>query len=371
MGIKGSATCVMAFDGATGWLVGEPNRGLAGDVRDDERGAAARRAAGPGAMPRTRTATRCAMRTSARSRARRCAREREGRGRPDRAAPGDAPQAAAPARAGRRRPRAGLRGGAPARPGRAAADAAVRARGRTTQASLLTPVLKAFLTDNGFALASEAQQVFGGHGYVHDWGVEQCVRDSRIAMIYEGTNEIQAIDLLVRKVRAPTAGAASRAWLESLAAAAARRGPAIAMRRASSCSRCGDLAADVRGGRAQRRRAAVPRRRRLPARDRPGAGRAGLGACRGGVAQAGPRRRPVPRAPSARARATASTHVLPEFDHALAQARAGWQPLARTGARPRSHDGHAARRRARARPALDQSRLTTWSATPPAARRSS
>jgi len=65
---------------------------------------------------------------------------------------------------------------------------------------LLTPVIKAFLTDNGFAAAVAAQQVFGGHGYVHDFGAEQCVRDSRISMIYEGTNEIQAIDLLVRKV---------------------------------------------------------------------------------------------------------------------------------------------------------------------------
>ena len=78
-------------------------------------------------------------------------------------------------------------------------DAAVRERAQD-QAALLTPVLKSFLTDNGFALASEALQVFGGHGYTHDWGVEQCVRDARIAMIYEGTNEIQAIDLLQRKL---------------------------------------------------------------------------------------------------------------------------------------------------------------------------
>jgi hypothetical protein len=83
--------------------------------------------------------------------------------------------------------------------------------------SLLTPVLKAFLTDNGFALASDALQVFGGHGYVHDWGIEQCVRDSRIAMIYEGTNEIQAIDLVVRKLL-PDGGAKFAAllvWLDA------------------------------------------------------------------------------------------------------------------------------------------------------------
>ena len=65
---------------------------------------------------------------------------------------------------------------------------------------LLTPVVKAFLTDNGHRGADEALQVWGGYGYVHDYGIEQTVRDSRIAMIYEGTNEIQAIDLLLRKV---------------------------------------------------------------------------------------------------------------------------------------------------------------------------
>jgi alkylation response protein AidB-like acyl-CoA dehydrogenase len=66
--------------------------------------------------------------------------------------------------------------------------------------SLLTPILKAVATDQGFRGASDCLQVFGGHGYVREWGVEQIVRDARIAMIYEGTNEIQAVDLLVRKV---------------------------------------------------------------------------------------------------------------------------------------------------------------------------
>jgi alkylation response protein AidB-like acyl-CoA dehydrogenase len=65
--------------------------------------------------------------------------------------------------------------------------------------ALVTPVLKAAWTDQGFHGASACLQVFGGHGYVREWGVEQCVRDARVAMIYEGTNEIQAIDLLLRK----------------------------------------------------------------------------------------------------------------------------------------------------------------------------
>ena len=66
--------------------------------------------------------------------------------------------------------------------------------------SLITPVLKSAWSEQGFAGASACLQVFGGHGYVSEWGIEQIVRDARVAMIYEGTNEIQAIDLLVRKV---------------------------------------------------------------------------------------------------------------------------------------------------------------------------
>ena len=66
--------------------------------------------------------------------------------------------------------------------------------------SLVTPVLKSAFTDQAFHGGSDCLQVFGGHGYVREWGIEQVLRDSRIAMIYEGTNEIQAIDLLVRKV---------------------------------------------------------------------------------------------------------------------------------------------------------------------------
>ncbi len=66
--------------------------------------------------------------------------------------------------------------------------------------SLLTPITKAFLTDNGYDAATLCQQVFGGHGYIKEWGMEQFVRDARINMIYEGTNTIQSLDLLGRKV---------------------------------------------------------------------------------------------------------------------------------------------------------------------------
>ncbi|MDO4246989.1 MAG: acyl-CoA dehydrogenase C-terminal domain-containing protein [Deinococcus sp.] len=66
--------------------------------------------------------------------------------------------------------------------------------------ALLTPIAKAFMTDNGFNVAVQSQQVFGGHGYIQEWGMEQFVRDARIGQIYEGTNGIQALDLLGRKV---------------------------------------------------------------------------------------------------------------------------------------------------------------------------
>ena len=66
--------------------------------------------------------------------------------------------------------------------------------------ALLTPVAKAFMTDNGYTAANMGMQVFGGHGFIREWGMEQLVRDCRISQIYEGTNGIQAIDLLGRKV---------------------------------------------------------------------------------------------------------------------------------------------------------------------------
>ncbi|MBP6338595.1 MAG: acyl-CoA dehydrogenase C-terminal domain-containing protein [Vitreoscilla sp.] len=66
--------------------------------------------------------------------------------------------------------------------------------------ALLTPIIKAFITDNGWLATSHCMQVYGGHGFIHEWGMEQYVRDARINMIYEGTNTIQSLDLLGRKV---------------------------------------------------------------------------------------------------------------------------------------------------------------------------
>ncbi|MEW6480224.1 MAG: acyl-CoA dehydrogenase family protein [Pseudomonadota bacterium] len=81
--------------------------------------------------------------------------------------------------------------------------------------ALVTPVLKSAWTDQAFHGASACLQVFGGHGFVREWGIEQIVRDSRVAMIYEGTNEIQAIDLLLRKTL-PDGGAALLKLLDEL-----------------------------------------------------------------------------------------------------------------------------------------------------------
>jgi alkylation response protein AidB-like acyl-CoA dehydrogenase len=68
------------------------------------------------------------------------------------------------------------------------------------EVALLTPIVKAFMTDNGWIATSHCMQVYGGHGFIHEWGMEQYVRDARINMIYEGTNTIQSLDLLGRKV---------------------------------------------------------------------------------------------------------------------------------------------------------------------------
>jgi alkylation response protein AidB-like acyl-CoA dehydrogenase len=215
MGIKGSATCVMSFDGATGWLVGEPNRGLAAMFSMMN---AARLHVGLQGVGHSESAYQNALRYAL-ERTQMRAPQRPA----DRGSEAADPIALHPAmRHKLLRQRALLEGGrvlayetshwldvAEQHP-----DAAVRATAHD-EVSLLTPVIKAFLTDNGFAAAVAAQQVFGGHGYVHDFGAEQCVRDSRISLIYEGTNEIQAIDLLVRKVL-PDGGAKLGALIRRL-----------------------------------------------------------------------------------------------------------------------------------------------------------
>ena len=94
---------------------------------------------------------------------------------------------------------------------------------------LLTPVIKGYGTDKGYDIATNAQQVYGGHGYIAEWGMEQYVRDARIAMIYEGTNGVQAMDLVGRKL-AQNGGRAVQALFKVVAddVAAAKGDPATA-----------------------------------------------------------------------------------------------------------------------------------------------
>jgi alkylation response protein AidB-like acyl-CoA dehydrogenase len=104
--------------------------------------------------------------------------------------------------------------------------------------ALVTPIMKAVFTHQAFHGGSDCLQVFGGHGYVREWGIEQHIRDARVAMIYEGTNEIQAIDLLVRKVLAD-AGQSLNALLDFVEADL----PAKAPTRTASVARIGTLRA--------------------------------------------------------------------------------------------------------------------------------
>jgi butyryl-CoA dehydrogenase len=97
------------------------------------------------------------------------------------------------------------------------ADAEARQKA-SSRLALLTPVCKAFLTDLGSEVANLGMQVYGGHGYIRDNGQEQYVRDARIAQIYEGTNGVQAMDFLGRKVLAD-GGAALRACMAEMDAA--------------------------------------------------------------------------------------------------------------------------------------------------------
>ncbi|WP_321962228.1 acyl-CoA dehydrogenase family protein [Paraburkholderia sp. J7] len=223
MGLKASPTCSMRFEQALGWLVGEPHRGLASMfvMMNAARLQVAMQGVGHAQLAWQRAHAYAQERAQMRAVSAPAHYEGEP-GKP-------APIAFHPAM---RRILLDLR--ATVEGERAIGywigywlDVAARhpdaherqAAGQL--ASLLTPVAKAFFTANGFAAASSALQVFGGYGYIHEYGVEQTVRDSRVAMLYEGTNEIQAVDLLVRKVLGD-GGEALRGLLAHIAAEAAR-----------------------------------------------------------------------------------------------------------------------------------------------------
>lgn len=195
MGIHAQPTCVINYDDATGWLVGEPNRGLAAmfTMMNAERLVIGMQGLG--------------LAGAAYQQAVAYARDRlQGRGANGEPGPvpiiehADVRRTLLTIRAFVEAGRA-LSGWTALQFDRAHShpDAEERARA-DGYVALLTPVVKAIFTDMGFESAVHAQQVFGGHGYIREWGMEQYVRDARITQIYEGTNGIQAMDLVSRKI---------------------------------------------------------------------------------------------------------------------------------------------------------------------------
>lgn len=194
MGIHGNATCVMNYDGATGWLLGDLHKGMKAmfTMMNEARlgvalqGYAVAEAAYQNALTYAKDRLQGRDVTGARN--------------PD--GPAD-PLIVHPdirrnlmeQKSFVEAARAWAYWGATlidrAHAGDMAADGLI---------GLMTPVLKGFLTDKGFEMAVQAQQVYGGHGYIEEWGMSQFARDARIAMIYEGANGVQALDLVGRKL---------------------------------------------------------------------------------------------------------------------------------------------------------------------------
>jgi len=199
MGIHGNATCVMNYDGATGYLIGEANKGLnAMFVMMNE----ARLGVAIQGLAQSEVAYQNA---AAYAKDRIQGRALTGAKQPDKAADPiivhpDVRRTLLTIRAFNEGARAFMLWSA------LKSDVAHRGGDDKTRVEademlgLLTPVLKAFLTDRGFDNCVMAQQMFGGHGYIEEWGMSQFVRDARIAMIYEGANGIQALDLVGRKL---------------------------------------------------------------------------------------------------------------------------------------------------------------------------
>lgn len=199
MGIKGAATCVMNFDGATGWIVGEPNQGLACmfTMMNDARFQVGLQGLG--------IAEQAYQGSLAYARERLQSRGLAGAQHPDKVADpiivhpdvrrmlltqktlveGCRMLAAYCAK------QLDLEHGHP--------DASSR-KAASKRAALLIPIVKAFFTDMGQEVASLGVQIYGGHGYIREWCMEQLMRDSRITQLYEGTNGIQALDYIRRKL---------------------------------------------------------------------------------------------------------------------------------------------------------------------------
>lgn len=207
MGIHGNATCVMNFDGAKGWLIGPENKGLncmftfmnAARIGTAVQGLAAAEGSFQGAL--TYAKDRLAMRSLSGPK------NPEGKADPIIVHP-DVRRMLLTQKSIAEGSRAMIYYAA------LKADWAERGEGDAQKEAdellgFFTPIIKAFCTEAGFEAANHGVQVFGGHGFIQEWGMEQIVRDTRIALLYEGTTGIQALDLLGRKILM-TQGAALR-----------------------------------------------------------------------------------------------------------------------------------------------------------------
>ena len=212
MGIRGSATNVINYDGAKGYLLGQENQGLAAmfTMMNYERLSVGIQGLGAGALAYQQSAAYARDRLQGRS--------ATGAQNPDGPADSllvhpDVRRMLLTQRAYNEAGRAfALFVGLQLDLGKYADDVEARKLGE-----LLTPIAKAYLSDRGFEGSVMGQQVFGGHGYIQEWGAEQIVRDARIAQIYEGTNGVQALDLVGRKL-ARDGGATAKGFLAMMAA---------------------------------------------------------------------------------------------------------------------------------------------------------
>jgi acyl-CoA dehydrogenase len=199
MGIHGNATCVMNYDGATGWLVGEENRGLNAmfTMMNEARLGVGVQGLAMGEVAYQNAATYAKERLQGRSIS--GVKYKDKPADPIIVHP-DVRRNLMTMRAFNEAARAlvmwtALKGDIAHR-----SEDAKERQAADDHMSLLTPVIKGVLTDCGFANTVMAQQIFGGHGYIAEHGMEQFVRDARIAMIYDGANGIQALDLVGRKL---------------------------------------------------------------------------------------------------------------------------------------------------------------------------
>ena len=199
MGIHGNSTCVMNYDNATGWLIGEENKGMQGMfVMMNE----ARLGVAVQGLAQSEVAYQNAV---AYAKDRLQGRSLTGPKSPEKPADPiivhpDVRRTLLTIRAFNEAARAMVVWTALKSDVAHRSEDAKERQEADDHLGLMTPVLKGVLTDGGFANAVSAQQMFGGHGYIAEWGMEQFVRDARIAMIYEGANGIQALDLVGRKL---------------------------------------------------------------------------------------------------------------------------------------------------------------------------